>query len=613
LGRTRRPTPSQIDKKTTGLRDVATWAAIFLATLLAYAPALNGGLIWDDGSHVTSKPLQSLHGLWRIWFELGATQQYYPLLHSAFWIEHRLWGNAVLGYHIANALQHALCACLVVLIVRYFKLPGAWLAGFIFALHPVCVEAVAWISEQKDTLSGVFYLASALTYLHFDRSRKKSQYWLALGLFVLALLCKTVTASLPAALLVIFWWQRGRLSWRRDVSPLLPWFVIGAGAGLFTSWVEKTYIGARGMSYELTLPQHILLAPRILCFYAAKIVWPVNLMFSYPHWNPDPGVWWQYLYLVLVVVVAAGLVVLALRRNRQPHRGPLAAFLFFSGTLFPVLGFLHVYPFKYSYVADHFQYLATLGIIVPAAWLMTQTVPRISKSAGTPAAIILLAILGLLTWRQSRQYIDSETLYRTTLARNPESWMVHDNLGIYLARIPGRLPDAIDEFQAALKLEPDHAKAHMNLGNAFMQLPGRFPDALAEYQTAVRLDPDYAPAHNNLGIALMQIPDRLPDAIAEFRTSLRIQFNDPISHELLALALVQMPDKLPEALAEYQAALRIDPDDAGIHLNYGDALSKLPDRRKEAIAQYVAALESEPDADTRRQSMERLQALGAEP
>lgn len=596
----------------TKLRDTATYAAIFLAALLAYWPALRGGVLWDDGSHITSPALQSLHGLWRIWFELGATQQYYPLLHSAFWIEHRLWGEAVLGYHLANLTQHALAACLVVLIVRRLQLPGAWLAGCIFALHPVCVEAVAWISEQKSTLSAVFYFAAALTYLHFDRSRRRSHYLWALGLFLLALLSKTVTATLPAALLVIFWWQRGRLEWRRDVQPLLPWFALGVICGLLTARVETTYLGATGATYELTPAQHILLAGRILCFYFGKIVWPSNLMFSYPRWQPDARVWWQYLYPLGVLVVAAGLVVLAWRPKGLARRGPLAAFLIFAGTLFPALGFLHVYPFKYSYVADHFQYLATLGVIVPGAWLIVQSLPRIPKTAGRVAVVLLLAVLGVLTWRQSHQYRDNETLYRATLARNPGSWMIHNDLGILLARDQGRLADAAVEFQAVLRIKPDHAKAHMNLGNVLFQM-GRLSDALAEYQSAVRLDPNYAPAHNNLGIALMQMPDRLPDAVTEFQTSLRLQPNDAITHELLAMALTQMPGQLPGAIAEYQAALRIQPTNAAIHMNFGDALAKLPDKRQQAIAEYQAALQSQPDPQTKQQSMERLRALGVEP
>src|SRR5438270_2400515 len=201
--------PPKWDSPRIRLSDAGIWALLFCATLLAYLPALRGGLLWDDSMHVTRADLQSWHGLWRIWFDLGATQQYYPLLHSAFWLEHRIWGDAVLGYHLTNVALHAASAFLVLMIVRRLALPGAWLAGFLFALHPVFVEAVAWISEQKSTLSGVFCLAAALAYLGFDRTRRRSQYFLALALFVAALMTKTVTATLPAALLVIFWWQRG--------------------------------------------------------------------------------------------------------------------------------------------------------------------------------------------------------------------------------------------------------------------------------------------------------------------------------------------------------------------------------------------------------------------
>src|SRR5271170_3332479 len=246
---------------------------IFCATFAAYFPALRGGLLWDDSSHLTKPGLQSFHGLWRIWLELGATQQYYPLLHSAFWLEHRLWGNAVTGYHLTNLALHALSACLVVMIMKRLTLPGAWFAGFVFALHPVHVESVAWISEQKSTLSGVFYLAALLAYLHFyldsDQDRRKSKYLLATGLFVLALLSKTVTATLPAVLVVIFWWQRGRrIRWRRDVLPLLPWFALGAFAGIFTAWIERTVIGARGTAFMLTPAQRLLIAGHSLFFYA---------------------------------------------------------------------------------------------------------------------------------------------------------------------------------------------------------------------------------------------------------------------------------------------------------------------------------------------------------
>ena len=300
--------------------------------------------------------------MYRIWFELGATQQYYPLLHSAFWVEHNLWGDATLGYHLVNILLHAAAAVMVALVLRRLSVPGAYLAAAVFALHPVHVESVAWITELKNTLSIVFYLGAVLSYLAFDRTRK-TRWWLgALGLFVLGLMSKTTAATLPAALLVIFWWQRGRLSWQRDVRPLAPFFVLGLLAGLLTAWVERKLIGAEGAAFDLTIVERCLLAGRAIWFYLGKLFWPTELIFIYPRWQVSQAVWWQYLFPAAALLLLAGLW--ALRRR---CRGPLAGLLFFVGTLLPALGFCNVYPFLYSFVADHFQYLASLGPITLAA------------------------------------------------------------------------------------------------------------------------------------------------------------------------------------------------------------------------------------------------------
>ena len=214
--------------------------ALIAAVIVAYSPALEGGFLWDDDAHVTGPELRSLAGLWRIWTDPGATQQYYPLLHSAFWLEHRLWGNAVLGYHLVNVVLHATCAWLLLRVLRRLQVAGGLLAAAIFALHPVHVESVAWISEQKNTLSLLFYLSALLVYVRFDETRRRRDYVLASGLFLLGLLTKTVVATLSGALLVILWWRRGRLEPRRDVMPLLLWFAIGGGAGLYTAWFERS-------------------------------------------------------------------------------------------------------------------------------------------------------------------------------------------------------------------------------------------------------------------------------------------------------------------------------------------------------------------------------------
>lgn len=410
---------------TIGKRTLLALAAIGLATVLAYSPALRGTFIWDDDAHVTSPELRSVEGLYRIWFELGATQQYYPLLHSAFWLEHKVWGDNVLGYHLANVFLHVAATCLAYLVLRKLRVPGALLAAAIFALHPVHVESVAWITEQKNTISAIFYLSAMLVYLGFDESRQRSTYLLALALFVLGLLSKTVTATLPAALLVIFWWQRGTITWRRDVRPLVPFFVLGAVAGLFTAWVERNLIGAEGTSFDLSILQRGLLAGRDPWFYLSKLLWPRDLIFVYPRWDVDPTVWWQWLFPIATLSALAGCWCL-----RRQSRAPLAAALLFVGTLFPVLGFLNVYPFIYSFVADHFQYLASIAVIAIVSAglaLWRERIPESWQWFVPIGGLLLLVVLASLTWRQSQMYGNVITLYRTTIARNPNCWMAYNS------------------------------------------------------------------------------------------------------------------------------------------------------------------------------------------
>jgi protein O-mannosyl-transferase len=265
------------------------WLALALlaATLLAFWPSLSGGFLWDDDGHVTQSQLRSFDGLVRIWTEPSATQQYYPLLHSAFWVEHKLWGDHAVGYRLLNVLLHATAACLFAALLRRLAVPGAWLAAFLFALHPVCVESVAWITEQKNTLSLVFYLTAALAYLRFDETRRPAAYFVATALFAAALFSKTVTVTLPAALLVVFAWKRRGLAFRRDVAPLLLWLALGIGAGLMTIWNERTLIGAQGARFTVSFAEHLLLAGRIVWFYLGKLFWPADLSFIYPRWTLD--------------------------------------------------------------------------------------------------------------------------------------------------------------------------------------------------------------------------------------------------------------------------------------------------------------------------------------
>ena len=578
------------------------WLLIPFAVFIAYIPALNGGLLWDDLSHITVPELRSLQGLWRIWTELGATQQYYPMLHSAFWLEHRLWADSLVGYHVAGVALHSAAACLLVIVLRQIEVRGAQFAGLIFALHPVCVESVAWISEQKNTLSAVFYLASAYVYLRFvDKADLKvsttinksgttideagppivvptfrsAHYWLAFALFVCALLSKTVTATLPAALLVVLWWQRGRLDWRRDVLPLIPWFAIAALAGAFTIWFEHDIIGARGADFTLSAVQRLLLAGRVVWFYLAKLFWPTNLNFIYPRWSIDPSAAWQYLFLIAAVAMAVALGVLA---RRSPafappsqtaaagKRGPLAGYLFFVGTLVPVLGFVNVYPFLFSYVADHFQYLASLGVIVPVASILVLSSAQLGVALQRVLATALLVMLGMLTWNRTAVFGDAETLYRDVIARNPQAWMAYLNLGTELAS-RNRLSEAIDAYEGALRARPDFPQtqnnlvlAHMKLGDAAAEVPDRIPSAISHYESVLRIQPDHFRAHYNLGTVLMDLPDRHAEAITHLETAVRMRPESTEAQVNLGVALADIPARSQEAIEHLEIALAKRPD-----------------------------------------------------
>jgi len=538
---------------------------------------------------------------------VGATHQYFPILHSAFWLEHRLWGDAVLGYHLTNVLLHAGTACLLVAIMRRLALPGAWLAGFIFALHPVCVESVAWISEQKNTLSTCFGMGAVLVYLHFDETRRRSNYGIALVLFVLALLSKTVAMTLPAVLLVVFWWQRGRLEWRRDALPLLPWFVLGVLAIQPAAGLERKMCAPYAADLSLSVLERGLLAGRVFWFYLGKLVWPADLVFMYPKWTVDSRVWWQYLFPLGALAVLAGLWLVA-RRNR----GPLAAFLIFTGTLFPVLGFINVFWFVLSYVGDHLQYLSCLGIIVlfaSGAALITGRMPVAIRRVALVPAAGLLVTLGLLTWRQGGMYRDAETLYRATLARNPTCWVAHYNLGDVLNGLPGRQAEVIAEWETTLQYKPDYAEAHSNLACILSTIPDRVPEAIEHFQAALQYKPDLAEAHSNLATVLGHIPGRIPEAIEHFEAALRYDPDSAETHNNFGSLLMDIPGRLTEAIAQIEAALRLQPDYAEAHWNLSIALSRMPGQLPEAITHLETALRLKPDLEGGQQLLEHLRKL----
>ncbi len=568
------------------------WLGLLLAVtaLVAYLPAIRGGFIWDDDDYVTNNlTLRSIGGLAKIWADLSATPQYYPLVHTGFWLEYHLWGLNPLGYHVVNVLLHVLAAQLLWRVLVTLQLPGAWLAAGIFALHPVAVESVAWVTERKNVQSAVFYFAAAITYLRWTETTMAGQkpvqfsmrwYFIALALFIAALLSKTTACSLPAALLLVFWWKRGRIV-SREVWPLLPFFIVGAGLSLVTAWVERNYVGALGPEWAFSISERCLIAGRVTWFYAEKLFWPVNLTFIYPRWQINTAEWWQWMFPMAALAVVLGLW----HWRHRIGRGPLVAVLFFIGTLFPALGFTNVYPMRFSFVADHFQYLASVGLIV----LAVAGLRKICRPFPLTAALLPVG-LAVLTWTQSHIYANQEILWQDTLAKNPGCWMAHNCLGMILAE-HGRMDEAMREFQTTIRLKPDHADAHYNLGKA-LDMFGEIDEAIREYRETIRLKPGKAAAHNNLGAALLN-QGKIEEAIHECQEAIRLNPANAEAHNNLASAYFNK-GKIDDAISQYQEALRLKPDFAEAHNNLGTSLLN-KNQIDAAIGQYQEALRLKPD------------------
>ena len=571
-------------------RGYLVWGCIFIVLLaiLAYLPALRCGFIWDDDAYVTENPmLTDANGLREIWFSAHTQSQYFPLVYTTFRVERGLWGLNPFGFHLVNILLHGLNAVLAWLVLRRLRLPGAWLAAAIFALHPVQVETVAWVTELKNIESLLFYLLALLAWMksiEWPGPRQWSYYGLALVAYLLALFAKTTACTLPAALVLILWLRGQRPSWLRAVQ-ILPFLLIGLGMGLVTIWWEKhlgNYDESSGLS--LTFPERLLIAGRALWFYAGKLAWPATLSFSYPRWEIDPANPLQYLPVAGCVAVA----VLLWARREKIGRGVIAGIVFFVAALSPLVGFITDYTFRFSFVADHYQYGASLGLIAIFAGLVWRLLAR--SGFWWPFQAALLLALGALTWHQCGVYRNLETLWRDTLAKNPGSWMAHHNLGFDLYS-QGHYEEAIAEYKAALQIKPDYAVTHNDLGLAFGKI-GRTQAEMDEYEEALRIRPGYAVAHNNLGGVLARM-GRLGEAIGHCEQALRINPDYAEAHSNLGGALREQ-GRVPEAIQHFQRAVQLKPDFVEAHYNLGFALVQAG-RVQEAIEQYKQTLRIKPD------------------
>jgi tetratricopeptide (TPR) repeat protein len=528
---------------------------IVCATLAAYWPVYWAGFIWDDDAYVTNNTLLTApDGWWRIWFSAHAQSQYFPLVYSTLRLEYDLWQLNPIGYHIVNVCLHIVNALLVWKLLRRFAVPGAWLAAAIFALHPVQVETVAWVTELKNTESTLFYLLALFTWLDFAGGRGRQFYAATILFLLLALFAKTTACTFPAVALLLLWMGDEAIG-RRRIVQTLPFFALGLGMGLLSVWWEK-HLGNYQPQYHLLggPVERLLIASHALLFYAGKILLPLNLTFSYPHWNVVVTDWRQYLWLVAFLAVAAGLWLAVQKLGRRP----LAAGIFFAAVLGPMLGFVPLYTFYYSFVADHYQYFACLGPITLVVAVFTILLNRNPDFAGLARALSALVIIALatLTWQQCTIYKNLETLWTDTLAKNPGSWMALTNLG--RLRADAGDPAAAENFyQRSIAIFPDNADTHYDYANLLAR-QNNPTNAVIEYEKAIAIAPANADAHNNLGAVLFKLK-RPEEAVTQCQTAIASKPDVAHFHYNLGNALLAT-GQTDAAIAEFQTALRLNPD-----------------------------------------------------
>ena len=601
--------------------------ALLLLVALAYWPALFAGFVWDDNTFIVGdRQVSSLGGLWDIWFNpsVMAEFHYWPVIYSSFWLEHKLWGFEPMGFHATNLLLHGVNSLLVWRLLTRMQAPGAWLVAAIFAVHPVHVEAVAWVIARKDLLATFFCLLAFGAWMRYRAAPRRGRYLALLLLYAAGGLSKSIALTLPALLLLWAWWQTGRIL-RRDLAQTAPLFLLGAAIAAF----DLNLFTAQAVhEFEYTFAERLVIAGKSLWFYAGKLLWPHPLAFMYPHWDTDPARLANWLGLAAALALALGLW---LARQRI-GRGALAGALFFAMTLAPVLGFADFGYMKFSFAADRYQYLPGLGLLMALVGGAVLACRRFAGGAGARyaaggMAALALVVCGALSWQRTQVFHSEIGLFRHVVATNPAAPSAWFNLGtLLLEEAP---EEAIQAFRAALEYHPDDVQIYINLGSALLRLE-RPAEAEAALRPALALEPrDFATekapnrarqlaagVHYNLGNALLALT-RVDEAEAFFRRALAVDPGNARAQEALMAALQKrgeahfLAGRYAEALAVYRQGVALDPDHAEAHSNLGSALGQLG-RLQEAVQSFERALALDPQMDTVRRNLrlarERLEA-----
>lgn len=556
--------------------------ALLFAAFLVYWPALHGAFLWDDTLDLTENlALRDLRGLWRLWFA-PPTLDYYPIKFTVQWVQWQLWGEHVLGYHVTNVLLHALGGVLLARVFTRLGLRFAWLGALLFVVHPLAVESVAWIAELKNVLSLPPLLLALLAWLDFDERGERHDYRRALVWFIVAMLCKTSVVMFPVTLGLFTWWKHDRITFA-DARRLAPFFAVSLALGLLTIWLQfGRALG--GEALPLGGPLHrVALAGTSLTFYAWKSLWPSGLLPIYPPWRVDPAAWWQFVPWIALV---AG-VVASWRARATWGRPVVFGVGWFVLHLVPFLGFVPISFMRFTWVMDHFTYVALPGLIgLALAGLARLRSDRIGWALGLGVA----AVLAVNAQRHAATYRDPKTFWSHTVAHHPNAWIARNNLGLALATEKD-LAGAVREYEHALRVRPDYFEARMNLGNA-LRLLGRAEEGIASLRAAIQLRPNVGLAHYNLGLALLAL-NRPEEAYPSIERAIQLK---PAHADALDTRgeLLRVAGRHDDAQRDFHAALRHDPRHAYAHHHLAISLGATG-RPQESLAHYETALRRKPD------------------
>lgn len=566
----------------------------------AYIPALRAGYVWDDDTFLWNNPHIVAHAspahFWKLW---GADRppDYFPLTSTMLWMEwHWLWGESPTGYHAVNVALHACGALLLWAVLRKLGmgLGWAWIGAMLYALHPVNVESVAWITERKNTLPWPLLLGALWCWLESEERRGRSQRgagaWLgaALVLFVLSLLAKTAGVLLPVVMAAIVWWRHGRWTWRDGVRAL-PFVIASITLGIITVWYQSAFAIGDDLVRDDSMVSRVLTAARAVWFYGWKTLWPSGLSFVYPKWTAAQP-WRVTSWLPLLGLIAVAGVLWKYRGRAWARLGAMAGVIYLA-MLLPVLGLVNIYFMRYAWVSDHWQYFA---VAVPVALFAVacEVLARRGVRTGLACAAVAMGVILIFCVRvpiEAAKYHSLETLWRATMKTTPGAWLPYNNLGGNYLLI-GRPRDAISLLERAIMIDPTQSESHNNLGSAFEATEDP-SGAERSYLRALAISPGSTAVLSNLGRLYLQ-NGRLDAALRRMNEALSRMPQSSRAHFNVGLVLMNM-GRYDEAEATYRRAIELDPTNDVAHNNLGATLVKL-NRLEEALAAFRETLRINP-------------------